>query len=728
MNDESDVNLQSELIRLRDSNAELHRKVLALADANAYAAELLAALEEAQEREAKLVRRGEELDLQTRLDLVMQHERVESRLVELVASELLATGSLGAKSYVVDMLPDVQRMARSSTEKAAGEHAVPDCSVADDAGLVVVDGHFAIPIYVSQRAVGYIRLEVGNTDTTWSERWVRFLGSIGCQLGMSLHRLRVEHENERMNTELIVARDQALEASRAKTVFLANMSHELRTPMNAILGYSEMLIEDAGLMSSEEVAADLQKIRNAGKHLLALINDVLDLSKIESGKMTLHHESFLIGELVQDIVSTIEPIALKNHNRIVVHCPAEIGAMYSDAMKVRQSLMNLLSNACKFSQNSVIDLVISTQSHEREEYVSFAVCDRGIGMTSDQIAKLFQAFVQADESTTRKYGGTGLGLMISRRLCQMLGGDIRVSSELGKGSTFTIELPRIASAVLAPSGLGGAGDSQSPANSAINTDVIRGGTIRGEAIRGTVLAIDDNPDALDLISRSLSKDGYRVIMATSGEAGLVLARSHRPDIITLDVMMPQMNGWQVLAAIKADVHLSTTPVVLLSVVENNEIAMALGATDCLTKPIDWGKLQVCLDRLLPRNDPDRILVVEDDPASSELVTRILQKDGWKIEKASNGREAFACMEASPPSLVLLDLMMPEMDGFELVARLRTHPTLSKIPVLVLTSKMLTPEDHARLNGRVLDVLSKGTTERNDLLEAVRRAQATRHGT
>ena len=728
MNDESDVNLQSELIRLRDSNAELHRKVLALADANAYAAELLAALEEAQEREAKLVRRGEELDLQTRLDLVMQHERVESRLVELVASELLATGSLGAKSYVVDMLPDVHRMVRYSPEKAAGEHAVPDCSFADDTGLVVVDGYFAIPIYVSQRAVGYIRLEVGNTDTTWSERWVRFLGSIGCQLGMSLHRLRVEHENERMNTELIVARDQALEASRAKTVFLANMSHELRTPMNAILGYSEMLIEDAGLMSSEEVAADLQKIRNAGKHLLALINDVLDLSKIESGKMTLHHESFLIGELVQDIVSTIEPIALKNHNRIVVHCPAEIGAMYSDAMKVRQSLMNLLSNACKFSQNSVIDLVISTQSHEREEYVSFAVCDRGIGMTSDQIAKLFQAFVQADESTTRKYGGTGLGLMISRRLCQMLGGDIRVSSELGKGSTFTIELPRIASAVLAPSGLGGAGDSQSAANSAIKTDVIRGGKIRGEAIRGTVLAIDDNPDALDLISRSLSKDGYRVIMATSGEAGLVLARSHRPDIITLDVMMPQMNGWQVLAAIKADVHLSTTPVVLLSVVENNEIAMALGATDCLTKPIDWGKLQVCLDRLLPRNDPDRILVVEDDPASSELVTRILQKDGWKIEKASNGREAFACMEASPPSLVLLDLMMPEMDGFELVARLRTHPTLSKIPVLVLTSKMLTPEDHARLNGRVLDVLSKGSTERNDLLEAVRRAQATRHGT
>ena len=499
MNDESDVDLQSELIRLRDSNAELNRKVLALADANAYAAELLAALEEAQEREAKLVRRGEELDLQTRLDLVMQQERVESRLVQLVASELLATGSLGAKSYVIDMLPNMRQMGRTLAEKAPEEDAVADSSIkpsnefADggmkDYALEVVDGQFAIPISVSQRVVGYIKLKVGDTDATWSERWVRFLGSIGNQLGMSLHRLRVEHENERMNTELIVARDQALEASRAKTVFLANMSHELRTPMNAILGYSEMLMEDAGLMSAEEVTADLQKIRNAGKHLLALINDVLDLSKIESGKMTLHHESFLIGELVQDIVSTIEPIALKNHNKIAVHCPAEIGAMYSDAMKVRQSLMNLLSNACKFSQNSVIDLLISTQTHEREEYISFAVCDRGIGMTSDQIAKLFQAFVQADESTTRKYGGTGLGLMISRRLCQMLGGDIRVSSELGKGSTFTIELPRIAQAILTPSGLGGAEDTEFEANSALSTEVIRGGAIRGEAIRGTVLAL-----------------------------------------------------------------------------------------------------------------------------------------------------------------------------------------------------------------------------------------------
>jgi signal transduction histidine kinase/CheY-like chemotaxis protein len=708
MSKESDGGLHEELERLRLANAELQRKVLALADANAYAAELLAALEEAQEREAKLVRRGEELDLQTRLDLVMQRELIESRLIEQVAKELVSTASLGARGYEISWLPE-------TIEAQRGKLSVGGVSSGETRGgeQGSVRGKFSIPICISERVVGRIDLEVGETDSRWTERWERFLCSVGNQLGMSLQRLRVEHENERMNTELIVARDQALEASRAKTVFLANMSHELRTPMNAILGYSEMLIEDVGAMSAEEIASDLSKIRNAGKHLLALINDVLDLSKIESGKMTMHHESFLIEELVQDIVSTMEPIASKNGNRIEVRCPKDLGAMFSDSMKVRQCLMNLLSNACKFSENSTIDLSLSTRTHEGEEYVLFAVSDHGIGMSTEQIAKLFQAFVQADDSTTRKYGGTGLGLTISRRLCEMLGGDIRVCSDFGHGSTFTMELPRNVRSTPTVT---------SAVSSVAVQDSVLSPVIRGDALRGTVLAIDDNPDALDLISRSLSKEGYRVIMATSGESGLVLARAHKPDIITLDVMMPQMNGWQVLAAIKADPSLAMTPVVLLSVVENNEIAMALGATDCLTKPIDWTKLQICLERLLPKSDPDRILVVEDDPASSELVTRILERDGWKIERVCNGKEAYASMEVSAPALVLLDLMMPEMDGFELVSKLRDHPTLSMVPVVVLTSKMLTPEDHARLNGGVLDILAKGTTGRSDLLEAVRKVQ------
>jgi signal transduction histidine kinase/CheY-like chemotaxis protein len=712
MSKEPDVNLRAELERLREANEALQRKVYALADANAYAAELLAALEEAQEREAQLVRRGEELDLQTRLDLVMQRELMESRLVEQVASEMVFTKSLGARGYEISMVPELIDSQGCETP-AEGVRDVE--TRGEDYGAI--QGKFSIPICISERVVGRIHLMLGETDSQWTERWVRFLYSVGNQLGMSLQRLRVEHENERMNAELIIARDQALEASRTKTVFLANMSHELRTPMNAILGYSDMLIEDAGTMSTQEIASDLAKIRNAGKHLLALINDVLDLSKIESGKMTIHHESFLVKDLVQDVVSTMETLSAKNGNKIAIQCPSSIGAMYSDSMKVRQSLMNLLANACKFSHKSVIELDVSTRSHQGDEYVLIAVSDRGIGMSTEQMAKLFQAFVQADDSTTRKFGGTGLGLTISRRLCEMLGGDIRVSSILGIGSTFTIELPRNAPAVTSY--------QVAEINSAVRENS-NSPVIRGDATRGTVLAIDDNPDALDLISRCLSKEGYRVIMATNGESGLVLARTHKPDIITLDVMMPQMNGWQVLAAIKADPSLAMTPVVLLSVVENNEIAMALGATDCLTKPIDWTKLQTCLERLLPKSDPNRILVVEDDPASRELVTRILERDGWKVERVCNGKEAYKSIETSPPALVLLDLMMPEMDGFELVSKLKDHPTLSGVPVVVLTSKMLTPEDHAKLNGSVLHILAKGSTGRHDLIETVKKAQRNSH--
>jgi len=420
MSEESEIGLYEELQRLRQDNADLHRKVLALANANAYAAELLAALEEAQEREAKLVRRGEELDLQTRLDLVMQGELIESRLIERVAQELVSTRNLGARDYKI-AFPSESPVAEACES----------------------EGTFSIPICVSEKIVGQIRLKVGETDSKWAERWVRFLCSIGNQLGMSLQRLRVERENERMNTELIVARDQALEASRAKTVFLATMSHELRTPMNAILGYSEMLIEDASVMSAEEIMSDLHKIRDAGKHLLALINDILDLSKIESGKMTIHQESFDVTELIEEVVSAMKPIAAKNGNSIESRYPADFGTMHSDSMKVRQSLMNLVSNACKFSMQSTIEVALSTRSHEGQEYVLFAVSDHGIGMSTEQISKLFEAFVQADDSTTRKYGGTGLGLTISRRLCQMLGGDIVVRSELGSGATFTMELPRM---------------------------------------------------------------------------------------------------------------------------------------------------------------------------------------------------------------------------------------------------------------------------------------------
>ncbi len=698
-----DVSLQAELDSLRAENEQLRKQVESLADANVYAAMLVAELEEAREREDSLVKRGEELDLQRRLDSILQEERREDVLWQRVAAELEATDGLALTAAIHISAVD-SATAASDTGIAAGvtlNHA-PGQSI------------ISIPVTTSGRTLGELNLTVSENEVQWTARWMSFLTSVGSQIGMALQRLRAEHDNERMNAELITARDEALEASRTKTAFLANMSHELRTPMNAIIGYSEMLIEEAPDLKPEDFVPDLEKVRAAGKHLLALINDILDLSKIEAGKMTLFLESFSIRSTIDDVVAMIQPLISRNNNTLVITCRDDIGIMVADVVKVRQTLFNLLSNACKFTDGGEIRLDVSTIDRGGAEQIVMAVTDSGIGMTQDQMGRLFQAFVQADSSTTRKYGGTGLGLTISRKFCQMMGGDIRVASQLGHGSTFTIEIPRIVQC-----------DADgTPFISTVTTfaeEITH--DLSKHGIRGTILAIDDNIEALDLIQRSLSRDGYRVVTCSSGEAGIALARSVKPDVITLDVMMPQMNGWQVLAALKADKELAEIPVVLLSVVENKEIGMALGATDCLTKPIDWNRLDALLERLTESESPAPILVVEDDSASSELVRRLLERDGWTVDVAANGEDALRKVRLRRPALVVLDLMMPVMDGFTFSDQLRAEPGCEDIPVVVLTSKSLTPDDHKRLNGHVADILTKGAYQRGDLLQIVRRLTA-----
>ena len=694
------VDYQAELESIRLENADLRRQVESLADANVYAAMLVAELEEAREREDNLIKRGEELDLQRRLDSILQEERREDALWQRVVAELEATDGL-TLTRAIEI--------RYATNDATLPHGDIQSDTKQDAPTA---GQFVtISVTAAGRTIGDLHLSVAGNDAQWSNRWLPFLQSVGNQIGMALQRLRAEHEIERMNAELITARDEALEASRTKTAFLANMSHELRTPMNAIIGYSEMLIEEAPDLKPEEFVPDLEKVRAAGKHLLSLINDILDLSKIEAGKMTLFMESFSIQSTIDDVIAMIQPLINRSNNTLVVTCPDSIGVMVADVVKVRQTLFNLLSNACKFTDGGEIRLDVSSTLRSGNEQIVIAVADSGIGMTQDQLGRLFQAFVQADSSTTRKYGGTGLGLTISRKFCQMMGGDIRVSSQLGEGSTFTIELPRIVQC-------DADGSPSSSTTSSPLVDITH--HINAQGIRGTILAIDDNSEALDLIQRSLSRDGYRVVTCSSGEAGLALARSVNPDVITLDVMMPQMNGWQVLAALKADSTLAEIPVVLLSVVENKEIGMALGATDCLTKPIDWNRLDTLLERLTEANTPAPILVVEDDSASSELVRRLLERDGWTVDVAANGEDALRQVRLRRPALVVLDLMMPVMDGFTFSDQLRAEPGCEDIPVVVLTSKSLTPDDHKRLNGHVADILTKGAYQRGDLLQLVRK--------
>jgi CheY-like chemotaxis protein/anti-sigma regulatory factor (Ser/Thr protein kinase) len=369
-------------------------------------------------------------------------------------------------------------------------------------------------------------------------------------------------------------------------------------------------------------------------------------------------------------------------------------------------MFNLLSNACKFTKEGTIELNVARE----EDRVTFAVSDTGIGMTDEQMEKLFQEFSQADASTTRDYGGTGLGLALSRRLCRMMGGDITVESEAGEGSTFTIRLP---AEVRDPT-------TESLAESLPQPQVLQEEE-EAEVAEGanTVLVIDDDVAVCDLLERFLGREGFRVVSAGGGEEGLRLARELHPDAITLDAMMPGMDGWAVLSALKADPNVSDIPVIMLTMVDDKNLGYALGAAEYLTKPIDRARLVSLLEKYRHNHSPCSVLVVEDDPSSRRALSQMLEKKGFEVAEAENGRVALERVARSRPSVILLDLMMPQMDGFEFVAYLRSREEWRTIPVVVVTAKDITQEDRLRLNGYVTQVIQKGAHSRDALLAEVR---------
>ena len=518
-------------------------------------------------------------------------------------------------------------------------------------------------------------------------------------------------ERKRVQEEVAKAKEAAETANKTKSLFLANMSHELRTPLNAILGYSEMLQEDAVEQQLDEFGADLEKINGAGRHLLALINDILDLSKIEAGKMELSLETFEVAKMIDDVASTIQPMVEKNSNTLRIEHAENLGWMHADQIKVRQAISNLLSNSVKFTHEGRITLEAGRENMDGGEWIVFRVTDTGIGLSPDQIAKLFKNFTQADASTTRKFGGTGLGLALTRRFCLMMGGDVTVHSVLGEGSVFTIKLPAVVI---------DAKWQSSPAVSSSEEIVLveEGSSDAPPGAAGNcVLVIDDDPAQRNLLERYLTREGFCVRTASGGEAGLHLARQLRPLAITLDVMMPDMDGWSVLTALMADEALREIPVIMVTMVDDPAKGFTLGAAEYLTKPVNRKRLSQILKRYIATNHS--VLVVEDDPTTRSMTRSILEREGWTVSEAENGRLALEFLKNQRPTLILLDLMMPEMDGFEFAEHMHLHPEWRSIPLVVVTAKDLSPEERLRLNGSVEAVLHKATNSRDSVLDQVR---------
>jgi PAS domain S-box-containing protein len=536
----------------------------------------------------------------------------------------------------------------------------------------------------------------------------------------------------RAEQALRVAKDEAIAANKAKSDFLASMSHELRTPLNSVIGFTNILLKNKDGHLVDKDVGYLQRVLSNGRHLLELINEVLDLAKIEAGRMDLIIEPVDLAHLVVETVQQLEGQAkVKEGNvQLVADVPPEVAPVDTDSAKLKQVIINLVGNALKFTHEGSVTVHLDL-ARDGKTPVAIAVKDTGIGIPPDRLGAIFEAFQQAEAGTARKYGGTGLGLAISRSICLLMGYDLIVESEVGKGSTFTIvmgERARRKERKDAPA----AGETQAPARAA-GAEAPAPAAAPAEApaeesARTTpapprlrdfkVLVVDDEKDSRDLMAHYLEDFGCRVYTATNGEEGLAAARDFRPDLITLDLMMPGMTGWEVLKRLKADRELRQIPVVVVSIVAGEGRGRLLGAVDLVTKPFEREDLLRVLWRNLVRKRGGRILVVDDEKAARTMLAQFLVSLGLEVVEAADGQEALDAIRMEAPDAVLLDLVMPVMDGMTFLHKLRANPLHTGLPVIVLTAKELSHQEAKELADIASGVVHKGDGMADDLREAL----------
>ena len=563
-----------------------------------------------------------------------------------------------------------------------------------------------IPIVSQGRLIGSIGLDVTTGNYEFTPNDVDLAEAVANQLAVAIERAQLFGEAQ-------AAREAAETANRAKSTFLANMSHELRTPLNAIIGYSEILMEEAEEADQASFIPDLERIHDSGTSLLELISDILDASRIEVGRISLYIERFAPADLLTELQQALATAIARAGNALVVETAADLGDMQADQAKVLKILHNLLENANKFTTHGRVALRTQREHTPTGDWLIFEIQDTGIGMSAAQLQTLFRPFTQADMSHTRRYGGSGLGLAISRQFARLMGGDITVTSTEGEGSTFVVRLPAVVDETLK--------HAVPEAETAEPAEIVEGTAVH-LATGKLVLIIDDDPLTRNLLTRYFTAEGFNVEVAATGEQGLRKARDLHPDLISLDILLPDISGWDVLQTLKAEPALTHVPVMLISITDDKQRGYALGAEDYFIKPITRSQLHYHLQRLSQKQSqlakPHHILLIEDDPATRDIIQRTLVKAGCEVVEAENGRIGLQRLAEKQPDLIVLDLMMPEMDGFQFLDKLYTTETWQHIPIIVVTARDLEPDEEDYLTRHTRRVIRKGAFNRESLMREI----------